>query len=168
MRGTRGVAGLSTVVIGMALWVPATPARAANSPTYRDCSAFTPGFDPDFVQISDVTVAPDASLTVAPGQKSVQLLASESSDPGDSAGHVTLSATVTAAGVPTETTSGTGTGQVVLQLALLRSGTPRTYTISWAATFDSGNHACPSTATPANTPTDPHPYVVSVASRSGS
>ena len=167
MGRTRALVALAVLAIVGAISIPALPAEAANSPTSRDCSAFVPGFDPDFVQLSGVTVAADGSLTVSPSQNQVQLEASESSDPGDSAGHVTLTATVIAPpGIPTQTVSGEGTGRVVLVLPLIGSGVGQTYTISWSATFDNGNHACPSTVTPENTPADPHPFVVTVVSSS--
>ena len=141
------------------LQVPA--ASAANSPTFRDCSAFVEGFDPDFIQLSGVRVGPGGGLTVPPGQHQVSLKASESSDPGDNLGHVTLDVTVTAPGVPTRTVSGAGTGFVLLSVPLVGSGVGRTYTISWAATFDNGNHPCPSPNTPDNT--TPNPFVVTVS-----
>ncbi len=100
-------------------------------------------------------------------QNQVELEASESSDPEDSAGHVTLSVAVTASDVPTQTVSGAGTGAVVLQVPLVGSGVGRAYTISWSATFDNGMHACPSTVTPENTPSDPHPFVVTVQPSDG-
>jgi hypothetical protein len=34
-------------------------ASAANSPTFRDRSLFTAGFDPDFVKLSGMTVTPE-------------------------------------------------------------------------------------------------------------
>ena len=166
MDRTRVLVALGGLAIAGAVWT-GSPARAANSPTFRDCSAFIPGFDPDFVQLSGVTVNADGSLTVLPSQNQVQLLASESSDPGDSGGHVTLTATVVApAGIPTETVSGEGTGRVVLVLPLIGSGAGKTYTISWFATFDNGNHPCPSSVTPENTPADPHPFIITIVSSS--
>jgi hypothetical protein len=164
----RVLIGLALLAIGLLALSTGAPARAANSPTFRDCSAFVPGFDPDFVQISGVYVSLDGKLTVLPSQGRVALDASESSDPGDSAGHVTLTATVTSPGQPAQTISGAGTGQVLLSLPLSGSGVGRVYTISWAATFDNGMHACPSSVTPENTPTDPHPFVVTVANPSSS
>jgi hypothetical protein len=142
--------------------LPGSLAQAANSPTFRDCSLFVVGFDPDFVQISGVTVT-GSSLTVSPNPGPVFLKASESSDPGDSAGHVTLNVTVTAPGVATQTLAGNGTGAVTLQVPLTGAGVGRTYTISWAATFDNGNHLCPSAQTPENTA--PNPFGVTVAKR---
>jgi hypothetical protein len=159
MGGVRLSAGFAVLVTAAAvLFVPA--ADAANGPTFRDCSLFVEGFDPDFVQLFGVSVGPAGALTVSPSQNSVQLEASESSDPGDSAGHVTLNATVTAPKRPAETVSGMGTGKVLLSVPLLGSGTGRTYTINWFATFDNGNHQCPSPLTPDNT--GPDPFVVKV------
>ncbi len=140
--------------------LPVSAASAANSPTFRDCSLFAPGIDPDFVQLSGVTVSPSGSLSVPPSQNHVALEASESSDPGDSSGHVTLAVTVTSPHTPTQTVSGAGTGLVFLFAPLVGSGTGKTYTISWAATFDNGQHLCPSSVTPENT--TPNPFVVSV------
>jgi len=117
--------------------------------------------DPDFVQLFGVTVGPHGNLSVPRGQSQVQLEASESSDPGDNLGHVTLTATVTTPHVPAQTVSGAETGKVILILPLLKSQQEgRAYTISWAATFDNGNHLCPSTQTPENT--EPRPFVVTV------
>ncbi len=167
MDRTRTLVMLAVLAVAAAIFSSDSPARAANSPTFRDCSAFISGFDPDFVQISDVTVNADGSLTVSPSQNQVELVASESSDPGDSAGHVTLTATVIApAGIPTETVSGEGTGSVLLVLPLIGSGSGHTYTISWSATFDNGMHACPSSVTPENTTAAHHPFVVTVVSSS--
>src|SRR5437588_2927070 len=97
------------------IWVPAV--QAANSPTFRDC-ALPGGFDPDFVQLNGATVGPDGSLSVIPSQNSVQMIASESPDPGDSGGHVTLTVTATADNVPTQTVSGVGVGAVSLSVPL--------------------------------------------------
>jgi hypothetical protein len=117
--------------------------------------------DPDFLQLFGVTVGPQGSLSVPRGQSQVQLEASESSDPLDNLGHVTLTATVTTPHVPTQTVSGAGTGKVILALPLPKSQqVGRSYTLSWAATFDNGNHLCPSSQTPENT--QPHPFVVTV------
>jgi CelD/BcsL family acetyltransferase involved in cellulose biosynthesis len=117
--------------------------------------------DPDFVELSGVTVGPQGSLSVARGQTQVRLEASESSDPGDNLGHVTLNATVTTTHAPKQTVSGAETGKVVLALPLLKSRRRgRTYTISWSATFDNGNHMCPSSQTPENT--QPRPFVLTV------
>jgi len=142
--------------------LPVGAALAANSPTFRDCSAFVEGFDPDFVQLSGVRVGAGGGLAVPPGQHQVSLKASESSDPGDNLGRVTLDATVTAPGVTAQRVSGAGTGFVVLAVPLIGPGVGRTYTISWSATFDNGNHPCPSAFTPDNTA--PNPFVVTVSS----
>jgi hypothetical protein len=133
---------------------------AANSPTFRDCSLFVSGFDPDFVQVSGVTVTSGGTLTVPLSQGQVSIEASESSDPGDNVGHVTLDVSVTAPRVPTQSFSGAATGKVELSVPLRRRKRGRTYTISWAATFDNGNHLCPSESTPENT--TPKPFVVTV------
>ncbi|HEV3122946.1 MAG TPA: hypothetical protein VG266_00025 [Candidatus Dormibacteraeota bacterium] len=74
---------------------------------------------------------------------------------------MTLTATVTAPGVPSRTLTGAGVGSVLVALPLRGSGTGRTYTISWAATFDNGQHLCPSPQTPENT--TPKPFVVTVS-----
>ena len=154
----RVLLALGALTLGTAsVGVPA--AGAANSPTFRDCS-LVGGVDPDFVQLSGVTVGPNGNLSVSPSQNHVQLEASESSDPGDSAGHVTLAATVTAPGATARSVSGAGTGLVVLSIPLIGSGAGKSYTISWAATFDNGMHQCPSSFTPENTA--PNPFVVTV------
>ena len=116
-------------------------ARAAGSPTYRDCSLLI-GVDPDFVQLYGATLNRGV-LDVSSQHAVVQLQASESSDPGDSAGHVTFQVAITAKGVGTVKAQGAGTGQVVLSLALPSPMRGRSYTISWSATFDNGQHACP-------------------------
>ena len=101
------------------------------------------------------------TLTVAPSQKGLQLEASESSDPGDSSGHVTLRATLTTSHMAAQTVTGAGTGKVILPLSLPQPRPGRTYTISWSATFDNGNHACPSPLTPENTSSTPFMVKVS-------
>ena len=159
MRAPRALAGLGAIALGLAV-TPATPARAANSPNFRDCS-LTAGLDPDFVVISPVTVTPQGTLTVSPSQKSVNVEASESSDPGDNLGQVTLNVTVSRGQTLLETLNGAGTGKVVLSVPLPRSGGGKTFTIGWAAVFDSGNHPCPSSSTPQNTA--PNPFVVTVS-----
>jgi len=151
--------GLGALVAATAT-VRALPASADNSPAFRDCSAFVAGVDPDFVQLLDASVTPRGTLTVSPSQNQVRVEASESSDPGDNLGHVTLRVTVTGAHTPPLTTSGAGVGKVVLRVPLNGSGTGKSYTIDWTATFDNGNHACPSPTTPANT--TPHPFLVTV------
>jgi hypothetical protein len=107
-----------------------------------------------------VTVTPEGTLTVPRSQKEVPIEASESSDPGDSLGHVTLTVSVTALHVPTQSVSGEATGKVDLSAPLRRRKLGRSYTISWAATFDNGNHLCPSESTPENT--TPKPFGVSI------
>jgi hypothetical protein len=150
---TAALAGGSSLAAGSA--------SAANSPTFRDCS-LTAGLDPDFVQLSGVKVGPEGMLTVPRGQKSVDIEASESADPGDSEGHDTLKVTVTAAHMHSQKISGAEKGKVHLSIPLRMSRRlGRSYTISWAATFDSANHKCPSEQTPQNT--TPKPFVVTVA-----
>ena len=156
MRRIGAFVGLTVLAIALG---PIDSAGAANSPTFRDCSLFS-GFDPDFVQISGVTVTPEGTLTVPRSQKQVPIEASESSDPGDSLGHVTLTVSVTALHVPTQSVSGEATGKVELSAPLVRRKPGRSYTISWAATFDNGNQLCPSESTPENT--TPKPFVVSI------
>jgi hypothetical protein len=143
-------------------------ARAENSPILRDCSLVSPpppAVDPDFVLLSGGTLKSDnnGNLTVLPSQNSLDLTASESVDQGDQAGHVTLTATIAAPGVPARTFSGAGTGFVILELPLNGSGVGEVYTISWAATFDNGQHLCPSSITPENT--TPQPFIVTVANQ---
>jgi hypothetical protein len=140
----------------------AASANAANTPTFRDCSLFVSGFDEDFVQISGVAVGPEGELTVPAGQKAVDVEASESPDPGDNLGHVTLTVSVSSRGIATRSFSAEGTGKATLSASLRRSKRiGRTYTIEWAATFDNGNHLCPSENTPENT--KPNPFSVRVA-----
>src|ERR1700737_661310 len=138
--------GLAAAAAG-ASWLAVAPAGAANSPTFRDCS-FAGGIDPDFVRLSEVTVAKDGTLTVPSGQMHVTIEASESSDTGDNAGHVKLKAKVSSPGVRTKKRSGAGTGKVTLALALNGSSVGRSYTISWSDTTDNGRHHCPSGITP--------------------
>lgn len=148
------------VLLASSFVVLPSPTSAANSPTFRDCSLFVEGVDPDFVQISGVTVSPQGSLTVPVSQKSVQVLASESSDPLDQMQHLTISVTVTTANRQPETVSGAGTGRVLLDVPLPGAGMGRTYTIDWAAVFDNGGHPCPGSDTPDNP--GPNPFVVTV------
>jgi hypothetical protein len=155
-RLTVGVAALTATMA----WLAVPAANAANGPTFRDCS-LVGGLDPDFVQLSGVAVGPGGALTVPAGQQQVGVEASESSDPGDNLGHVTLNVTVTSRGVPTQEVSGEGAVKVLLSAPLLKSRKPgRTYTIGWAATFDNGNHVCPSESTPENTTAKP--FVITV------
>ena len=116
--------------------------------------------DPDFVQLFGVMLSPQDTLTVSPSQRQLQLEASESSDPGDSAGHVTLKASVSAPHITTQTIWGRGRARSSCQSRLVKVRSGRTYTISWSATFDNGNHQCPSPLTPENT--SPRPFVVTV------
>ena len=152
------IAGL--LASAFTVW-PGAPAHAANSPTFRDCSLFVEGADPDFVQISGVAVSPQGSLTVSASQNSVQMLASESSDPGDQSQHLTFSVTVTSGRQRARTFSGAGTGKVVLDIPLTGSGMGRSYTIDWTAVFDNGQHPCPGSDTPDNP--GPNPFVVTVS-----
>jgi len=55
-----------------------------------------------------------------------------------------------------QTVSGAGTGKVRVSVPLAPGA--KSYTISWAATFDNGNHQCPSVFTPENE--TPKPFVV--------
>lgn len=130
---------------------------AANQPAFRDCS-FAAGLDPDFVQLSGAMAGSDGKLTVPATGQSVQITASESADPGDNSGHDTLSVTVSAPGAAARMLSGSGVGKVVLQVPLNGARPGQSYTISWAATFDNGNHTCPSSSTPENA--QPEPFVI--------
>jgi hypothetical protein len=156
IRTLLGLALLAALAVAASVAV--TGASAANSATFRDCS-FAAGLDPDFVQLSGATADSQGHL-IAKSQQKVKLEASESSDPGDSSGHVTLTATVTAPGVTARTVSGKGTGKVFLRLPLVGSPMGRSNTISWSATFDNGQHHCPSAQTPKNP--GPKPFVVKV------
>ena len=155
------LAGTIVSLIAPTVW-------AENSPILRDCSFLAlpvASVDADFVLLSGDTLKSDnGKLTVLPTQDSLDLTASESTDQGDQAGHVTLTATVTAPEIGSVTVSGAGTGSVILALPLNGSGVGRVYTISWAATFDNGMHMCPSAITPSNT--SPNPFVVTVTSPS--
>jgi hypothetical protein len=144
-------------------WLSVQPASAENTATFRDCS-FVGGLDPDFVELSGANVDSQGKLSVTPTQNQVTLKASESSDPGDSSGHDTFTATVSAPDVPARTLSGAGTGHVILSVSLAGAPVGSAYTISWSATFDNGNHACPSSATPQNTRSTP--FVLNVVANS--
>jgi hypothetical protein len=159
MRKFGALAGAGALAVGGSL-LAAPAATAQNSPTFRDCSIVAQGIDPDFVQLFGVALSSKGTLTVPSSQKQLQVEASESSDPGDSAGHVTLKATIIAPHVATQSISGAGTGKVVVSVPLVRPRAGRSYTISWSATFDNGNHQCPSPLTPENT--SPRPFVVTV------
>jgi hypothetical protein len=146
------------LVVLLAAWLPATPAGAANSPTFRDCS-FIAGLDPDFVQLSGAAVGPGGTLTVSSSQPSVTLEASESSDPFDNLGHVTVSVTVTGTGATPRTVSGGAVDHVILSVPLSGVSAGQ-YTLNWSATFDNGIHMCPSSGTPQNMA--PNPFVLQV------
>jgi hypothetical protein len=156
------------VLAGTIVSLTGATSWAENSPILRDCSFLAlpvASVDADFVLLSGDTLKSDnGSLTVSPSQTSLTLTASESTDLQDKAGHVTLTATVAAPGVPCETVSGEGAGFVILALPLKGSGVGVVYTISWAATFDNGMHMCPSAITPSNT--SPDPFVITVVSPS--
>ncbi len=149
-------AGLVALLVG---WLPATPAGAANSPTFRDCS-FVLGIDPDFVELSGAATGPGGALAVSSSQPSVTVEASESSDPFDNLGHVTLSITVTGPGATSRTVSGAALDHVILSVPLSGVVAGGAYTLNWSATFDNGIHMCPSTGTPQNM--SPIPFVLGV------
>jgi hypothetical protein len=141
----------------------APQASAENSPIIRDCSLGMPppAVDPDFVLLSGGTLkANNGALTVLPSQKSLDLVASESVDQGDSAATVALFATVKGIGVPTQSFFATAPGFVIISIPLNNETVGQVYTISWNATFDNGQHTCPSAVTLENT--TPIPYVVKV------
>jgi hypothetical protein len=153
MRRISMLTGLGALAAGIALAASAT-ASAANGPAFRDCS-FALGVDPDFVQLLGATAGSEGALTVLASQRSVQLEGSESSFPGDSAGNDTVTATVSSR-QGTQTVSAAATGKVRVSVPLAPGA--KSYTISWAATFDNGNHQCPSELTPENE--TPKPFVV--------
>jgi hypothetical protein len=166
MWRARVLAGAATLAMGAAL-VPASssPAVAANSPTFRDCSLLLDGVDPDFVQLSGVTVTPTGSLTVPATATSLTIEASESNTPADQAMHDKFIVTVSAPNRTTQTEFGTGTGKVFLTLPLLGAVPGLTYTIRWQAEFDGGFHWCPGTLSPDNRfrlQLLTHPFVVTV------
>ncbi|MBV9213110.1 MAG: PASTA domain-containing protein [Actinobacteria bacterium] len=158
MRTRHFVVGFVVLLVAALAVSAASLSSAANSPTFRDCS-FVGGLDPDFVQLTGTSVGSGGTLT-AKSTKTVKLEASESSDPGDSSGHDTFKVTVAAPGSPARKVSGAATGKVILKLPLVGSATGKTNTVSWAATFDNGNHSCPSSQTPQNI--TPHPFVIKV------
>jgi hypothetical protein len=142
---------------------PAVASADTNGPTTRDCSLLVPamgstfaGVDPDFIQLSGVSVGSAGALTAT--QNPVSLEASESPDPGDGGNTVTFNATVSAPGTAAKSFSGTAVGRVVLALPLEGARPGSSYTISWSATFDNGFHSCPGPLTPANP--SPSPFVV--------
>jgi hypothetical protein len=151
-------AGLMAFV---ALWVPASTAGAANSPTFRDC-AHVFGLDPDFIQLTGATVGSDGKLAVTSAQTGVMLKASESSIPGDNLNKVTFSVTVTGAGSAAKTVSGTAVGHVTLSVPLGGVAAGGHYSLDWSATFDNGTHRCPGPADPQNP--NSNPFVLSVVS----
>lgn len=155
----------ATVVAGAAFGAPGASADT-NGPTTRDCSLLVPavgstfgGVDPDFVQLSGVTVNPDGTLTAnAPTPAvptPVSIEASESPDPGDGSNTVSFTATVSAPGVADQTFTGTGVGSVTFSLPMTAGASN---TISWSATFDGGAHPCPGPLTPGNLM--PSPFTV--------
>ena len=153
-----GAAALASLTIG----VPVASADT-NGPTTRDCSLLVPavgssfaGVDPDFIQLSGVSVGSAGALTAT--QNPVSLEASESPDPGDGANTVSFEATVRAPGTASRSFSGTAVGRVVLSLPLKGAPPGSSYTISWSATFDNGFHPCPGPLTPANL--SPSPFLV--------
>lgn len=164
MHRVRTLAGLGLAAGAAAAALTIGAASAANRATYRDCS-FVGGLDPDFVQLSGATAGPGGTLTVPASQSQVQVLASESSDPGDSSGRDTLSVTVTAPNTAAHTVSGAGTGKVSLAVPLSGAAAGTSYTISWMATFDNENHSCPSSQTPQNA--NANPFVLSVTTPTG-
>jgi hypothetical protein len=142
---------------------PAVASADTNGPTTRDCSLLVPamgstfaGLDPDFIQLSGVSVGSGGALTAT--QNPVSLEASESPDSGDGANTVAFTATVSAPGTASRSFSGTAVGRVVLTLPLKGARPGSSYTISWSATFDNGFHSCPGPLTPANP--SPSPFVI--------
>jgi hypothetical protein len=142
---------------------PAVASADTNGPTTRDCSLLVPamgstfaGLDPDFIQLSGVSVDGAGGLTAT--RTPVSLVASESSDPGDGANTVAFTASVSAPGTTTRSFSGSAVGRVVLSLPLKGARPGSSYTISWSATFDNGFHSCPGPLTPANP--SPSPFIV--------
>jgi hypothetical protein len=162
MKAFRMLVWLGAALVGT-FWFPVQAASAANTATFRDCS-FTGGLDPDFVELSGAMVDSQGKLTVTQTQNRVTMKASESADPGDSSGHDTFTVTVRAPNVPDKTLSGSGIGSVVLSVPLAGAAVGSAYTISWSATFDNGNHSCPSAMTPQNTASNP--FVLDVVANS--
>jgi hypothetical protein len=158
-----------TILAGLTVGV-ASAGADTNGPTTRDCSLLVPavgstfaGVDPDFVQISGVSVAADGTLSstrdpVSGAQNPVSVTASESPDAGDDAHTVTFSASLSGPGITSQTVSGTGVGHVTLSLPMTGALSGSSYTIAWSATFDNGAHACPGPLTPANLM--PSPFTV--------
>lgn len=139
-------------------------ARAENGPIIRDCSLVAPpppAVDPDFVLLSGTTLKIRSGvLSVLPTEHSLVLTASESVDNGDSAGTVQLFASAKSGRMQGPGFFGTSPGFVILNIPLANPTVGKVYTISWTATFDNGQHACPGTLTPENT--TPIPFVVTV------
>lgn len=158
MEGFRRFAVLVGLLLASGL-VVVHSASAKNSVSFRDCS-FTGGLDPDYVDLSGASVDSHGRLAVTPAQHHVTVKASESADPGDSAGHDTLNVTLSAPNAPSRTLSGAGVGHVSLSVPLAGAAVGTTYTIAWSATFDNANHHCPSSMTPDNTTA--HPFVLNV------
>jgi len=157
--GFRAGGALAVLAVGAGMAFLAPGVGASNSPTFRDC-AMAAGIDPDFVRLSKVNVS-GSSLTVPMSQGHVSIEASESSLPGDMQNHATLHVSVKAKNAPATKLSGNGTGHVTLSVPLKHRKAGRSYTISWNATFDNGNHVCPSSATPQNQTA--MPFVVKVS-----
>jgi hypothetical protein len=153
-----GVTKIQTLVVFAAVvatvWINAATTDAANSPTFRDCS-LAGGLDPDFVVLTGATADSQGNLTVTQAQTQVTLMASESAEPGDQSGHDTFTVTVSAPGVAPRTLSGTGVGHATLSVPLSGARVGSAYTITWAATFDNGQHPCPSGLTPQNGTSNP-------------
>ncbi len=160
MRVYRALIGLGVIAAAL---LPTQAASAANSPTFRDCSLIG-GIDPDFVQLSGATVNSDGTLTVPQSQTQVTILASESSDSGDSGGHDTLTVTVSAPGLAPHTVSGMATGSISLTVPLAGAAAGSAYTITWHAVFDSGSHPCPGSSTPQSSTSNP--FVLNVVAGS--
>jgi hypothetical protein len=166
MRRVPALVGLAALIAVIAS-VTAPAASAFNGPTFRDCS-LAEGLDPSFVQLFGVRVGIEGAHTssrvhlwVPRGKEGVHIEASE--PPGDNLARVALEVAVTSPDISTRNVSGEGTGEVLLAVPLRGSGkVGRTYTINWAATFDNGNHPCPSEFTPENT--TPEPFEVTVFS----
>jgi hypothetical protein len=160
-RQWKLLTAVAVVAAGGAVSAPAASADV-NGPTTRDCSLLVPaigttfpGEDPDFIQLSGVTVNPDGSLTApgpaAPGNPPnlVSLEASESPDASDQAHQVSFSATVSAPGIPDQSFGPTtGIGSVTFSFPLTGAAPGSSYTIAWNATFDNGAHPCPGPVTP--------------------
>jgi hypothetical protein len=141
--------------------------RADNSPVLRDCSfASTPvsSTDADFVLLSAPTLKlRNGLLSILTSENALTITASESVDTNDNKGTVQLFATVSTPGAPTQSFFGSGTGFVNLGIPVSSSSVGQVFTIVWHATFDNGQHACPSSVTPSNT--TPIPFVVTAVKK---